>query len=128
MQWRAPTTSEIRSASSLIGGAVSAVIPSNPGHGSLVTGHSSLQRLICRQCQELCELLLLDETVQYLRRIRQPARSCGLELRDLFRLYRLVEIFRCRATVGKMRAVVDPLPELRASDLRGRDIFHQIED
>ena len=50
---------------------------------------------------------------------------------DLFQLVRqqlVVELGRDLAAVGQCRAVAEPLPELRARDLRRREIFHQMVD
>ena len=66
----------------------------------------------------------LDELVEQLHRARVGVR----QLRQLLVAHLLVERAVDRAPVGKLRAVGDPLPELRARDLGGGGVLHQVED
>src|SRR5215813_5541854 len=115
MVFAAPTMAAKRATSPASSGGVGSA--SMPG---------LLEQAIRRQRQELEELLGEDEPVEELRRLRQP-RIAG-QLADLLVADLLVELGRDLPAVVERGAAVDPEPELRARDLGGRRVLHEVED
>src|SRR6266849_3152636 len=75
--------------------------------------------------QELAELFRQHEAVEDLGGLAQAPLLRAAQLGELLVPDLLVEVRRRRPAVGELRRVPDPLPELRARDLRRRRVLHQ---
>src|SRR5262249_55442273 len=127
MTFRSPTTAISRSIT--LGGARTG---STAGAGVTSDGADMAATLveiaIRGQGQELDELSGEHQAVQDLRRFLVPPRSPLGQAGDLGVARAPVQVLGRGAAIVQLRALVDPLPELRAGDLRRRRVFHEVVD
>src|SRR5438132_12290635 len=85
-------------------------------------------------CEELSELWRERDPFEDLTRLvvatlrEEIAADRGLDLRELLALYVAHELRGHVRSFGERYAVVDPLPDLRPRDLRGRGVLHEVVD
>src|SRR6266571_3656462 len=94
------------------------------GRGTEPIVRALVEVAVSRVGEELAELLRQHEAVEDLGGLAQAALLRAAQLGELLVPDLPVEVRRRRPAVGELRRVPDPLPELRARDLRGRRVLN----
>src|SRR5207249_10035216 len=102
--------------------------------GRTLVAAASVQALVSGDREELDEVARQGDVVEQLGRLVELALRVIrvadglLDLRELFVAHLRDEIARDGRPLGELGAVVHPLPDLRARDLSGRRVLHEVVD